>query len=385
MGSFVVSTCGTSILTDIEKETPRERENEISVVSLSNKRKTELTAAEKNYLDGLFEALRERSMTWDVVTAKRCSAEINALLTYYGDRASNGSDNRHCFVHSDTYVGEECAKTLMEWCQDQGLASELKKISGLNTADYLSFNAAMSDLAKWCAEDVSPWRENKYQVVFNLTGGFKSLQGFMQTLGMFYADDSFYLFEGSSELMHIPRLPINIDSSALDEIEKNFEKYRTLSLRIPMDPAALVGISGSMIFQCEDGGQCILSAWGQIFWDAFKKDRYPERFYGTPLPEKIILNPSFIRDVNGFRNDENAIFSINERLDDLARFLLSEQKNDKNIKRLDFKAIAGDLKLETKCDYEFDAWSSGGAGRVFCRFIDDTKLELVHLKLHKKE
>jgi hypothetical protein len=273
----------------------------------------------------------------------------------------------------------------MEWCQDQGLASELKKISGLNTADYLSFNSAMSDLARWCAEYVSPQRTQSYQVVFNLTGGFKSLQGFMQTLGMFCADDTFYLFESSSALMHIPRLPINIDVSAFTEIEKNFEIYRRLSLGIPMKQSDLGGISRSMIFQCEHGGECLLSPWGEIFWEDFTQTHYPEKFHGSPLPEKIILSKSFVKDVNGFMNDKNAIFSINQRMDDLARFLLSEQKNDKNIKRLDFKAITGDLKLETKCDYEFDAWSSGGAGRVFCRFTDDTKLELVHLKLHGKE
>jgi hypothetical protein len=47
-------------------------------------------------------------------------------------------------------------------------------------------------------------------VVFNLTGGFKSLNGYLQTVAMISADRCAFLFEGAPELMEIPRLPVRL-------------------------------------------------------------------------------------------------------------------------------------------------------------------------------
>ena len=48
------------------------------------------------------------------------------------------------------------------------------------------------------------YRQSHYRVVFNLVGGFKSLQGYMNTLGMFYADEIIYIFEApTADLIRI--------------------------------------------------------------------------------------------------------------------------------------------------------------------------------------
>jgi putative CRISPR-associated protein (TIGR02619 family) len=328
-------------------------------------------------LDRLLEQLEKDLKIWSVQDARRNSAELNGLLTYYQGNPANGHGNRHCFVHSDTYVGEQCAQIIGAWCELQKLPSEFYRVPGLNTADYLSFNAAMSDLAKWCAEYVDLWRVPQNEVVFNLTGGFKSLQGFMQTLGMFYADETFYLFESSDVLMRIPRLPIDIDTGAYEEIEKHFLTYRRLSLGISVSPAELSGIAGSMIFT--DGESTVLSAWGEIFWDKFTQTHYEKQLYPSPITE-IVLSESFRKDLASWKGDKHVLFSVNQRLDDLAKYLLGGRKNCP--KRLDFKSITGDLAIKTDCTHEFDAWSTGGAGRGYCRFLEDSTLEVVHLGQH---
>jgi putative CRISPR-associated protein (TIGR02619 family) len=349
------------------------------VISLSNKKANDLTQEEKAYLDALFDQLWVDSKKWSVLEMKRESAELNSLLTYYQNNPANGHDNRHCFVYSDTYMGRECARIIEEWCERQKLTAELYRIPGLNTADDSSSNAAMSDLAKWCAESVAPLRTPHDKVVFNLTAGFKSLQGFMQTLGMFYADETFYLFESSDTLMRIPRLPVDIDAGARQEIETHFDTYRKLSLGISVPPEEFREISASMIFT--DGTDVALSAWGDIFWDKFTQTHYEKQLYPPPLLN-IVLTDTFRKNIERFNGDRHVFFSVNQRLDDLARYCLNGRK--KCPKRLDFKSITGDLAKKTGCTHEFDAWSTSGAGRCFCR-LDGNKIELVRLLPHSKE
>jgi hypothetical protein len=57
---------------------------------------------------------------------------------------------------------------------------------------------------RWCQDTLPGYRESGYHIVFNLTGGFKSIQGWMQTLGMFYADEIVYIFETGKELLPGP-------------------------------------------------------------------------------------------------------------------------------------------------------------------------------------
>jgi putative CRISPR-associated protein (TIGR02619 family) len=382
LNSFVISTCGTSLLTNFERRVRASADKNFSgtsfpIVSLSNKKENDLTQEEKNHLNLMLDELQTELKGWSVQDARRESAELNSLLAYYEGDPSSGQENRHCFIHSDTYVGEECAHMIGEWCERQKLTSEFYRVPGLNTADYLSFNAAMSDLAQWCAEYVAPQHTPHDKVVFNLTGGFKSLQGFMQTLGMFYADETFYLFESSDALMRIPRLPIDIDAGAFQEIENHFGAYRKLSLEIPVAPKEVREIAGSMIFT--DGTSAVLSAWGKIFWDKFTRTFYETKLYSSPI-SNIILTDSFRKDLESWNGDRHVFFSVNQRLDDLAKYLLSKRRICP--KRLDFKSIAGDLAKKTGCTHEFDAWSTSGAGRGFCRFLDKNKLEVVHLSQH---
>jgi CRISPR/Cas system-associated protein Csm6 len=65
-------------------------------------------------------------------------------------------------------------------------------------------------------------------VVFNLTGGFKSVQGFLQAISSFYADETIYIFQFSSELLQIPRLPIKLDTQGI--IDENLTIFRRLGL-----------------------------------------------------------------------------------------------------------------------------------------------------------
>jgi putative CRISPR-associated protein (TIGR02619 family) len=393
MQRCVVSTCGTSILTNLENSLKRNNTEEIqnqialelqkeslpplfslNLNVLSNKRETELDSNEKGYLDCLLKHLVKKANAWDIKGARNNSAELNALLAYYGNKPSSGQGDIHYFVHSDTYVGKECANVIAAWWKNQGrnFNAALQAIGGLNTASYYSFRDAMSELARWCHNDISPMRNPPHNIVaFNLTGGFKSVQGFMQTLGMLYADETFYLFQGADELMMIPRLPFDVNSSAQQEIERHFDVYRELSINISIDSSDTSKISGipeSMLFTDGVSGYT-LSVWGEIFWNKYKTELYKQRLYESPSP-RIILTRGFCDEIE--RLGMPHIFStVNERIDDLVQYWLSN--GQRSINRLDYKRLAGQRNgVRPECTHEFDLWADGphGTARGCCHVIN---------------
>jgi hypothetical protein len=200
----------------------------------------------------------------------------------------------------------------------------------------------------------------------------------MQTLGMFYADEIFYLFESASRLMIIPRLPVNIDDAAFAEIEEHFDNYRKMSIGIPLPGDSIKAISASMILRAEDDGDCVLSPWGTILWDKFIEKHYEKEIYSPPIPE-IILKNSFFSDTSRFKQDGGRLSHINQRIDDLAKFLLLKTK----LKRLSFGKIEDDLGKKTGCTHEFYAWGDGAAYRFYGRYRAD-KFEVIHLLKHTK-
>jgi len=355
---LMVSSCGTSILSNGADQATRSL-----LIQLANKSAAELDAQQKKRIDALAAERAQFLASSSLSDVWSGSAEISGIAAFYGRDFASGKGDQHIFVHSDTYQGALCASLLAEWCHSKNMAVETARIPGLNTADFASFSAAMTDLAQWCIERIAPERSPHCRVVFNLTGGYKSLQGFMQTLGMFYADEIVYLFEGAKELLRIPRLPINIDAGALDEIHANLRLFRQLSYNMKVSEQEISNISETMLFSLD--GEHSLSAWGAIFWDRYRQERYGVELLPSPLPERIVYGPDFIKQAEQrFKGLPKYTFELNERIDQLARFLLSNQLL--NPKGLTFKGIKGNPVPGST--HEFRAWSTYGGWRIFCHF-----------------
>lgn len=362
---FIVSTCGTSVLTNFHEGSPSQEMRSI-LNRLTNKRESELSAEEKRLIDDHVRSRADLLEGAETELARKLSAEINGLAALHGGSWSGARAHHHVFVHSDTYLGRRCVERIAQWCEKQGLTVEPMRIPGMNTADFLSFQAAMSDLAHICATQFAPHRTPQCRVIFNLTGGFKSLQGFMQTLGMFYADEIIYLFESANEILRIPRLPLNIDNSALEEIQASFALFRRLSLQDKVMDLEGKNISESLLFFMEGEGYA-LSAWGQIFWDRYREKHYGDALLPSPLPDRIRFGQDFLKQAERFSTSREKLTELNERIDDLARYVLSGKTV--NPKRLSFKALKG--MPVPGSTHEFYAWSTSGAWRAFCHIIGD--------------
>ncbi|MGI0482776.1 hypothetical protein ACN4EE_18570 [Geminocystis sp. CENA526] len=184
------------------------------------------------------------------------------MLTYYNDQIPSlaGTPDTHFILVSDTYQGGKVGEILADWLMNKKLTAQVIKIADLATNNRDSFRLAMSELINWCNDTLMGYREGGYEIIFNFTGGFKSVQGFLQSVGIFYADKCVYIFQFSSELLTIPRLPIKLDTE--DIIGNNLKVFRKLDNGFTVKKNECNNIPETLLFYLENEEEVTLSEWG---------------------------------------------------------------------------------------------------------------------------
>ncbi|HOE12837.1 MAG TPA: putative CRISPR-associated protein [bacterium] len=350
----IVSTCGTSLLTNGADSELKDLLNRTA-----NHEHEELTQQELVNVDRRARECEQRLGMASVSSVRKLSAELNGLLGFYGNQIHSGRNDVHFLIHTDTYQGEQVAKILEQWLRNNKLNVTRILAEDLNTRDLASFHHGLSFLVQWCEASLRGYQEKNYSIIFNLVGGFKSLQGFMQTLGMVYADEILYIFETGEELLRIPKLPFELELSVLDTVRNNLSVFRRLSAKgstLPQHQVRNKGIPETLLYVL--GDECELSPWGRIVWERLKRDIYSERLLESPTT-KIRFSSGFKREVESLEKDR--IRKINERIDDLMLYLESNQQRNPN--RLDFKKLRGDPC--PPATHECDAWADEAAWRIF--------------------
>lgn len=358
MPNFILSTCGTSLLTNFARQSEEFKNIGKILIENTNLRRFENFPNEVGEDLKKFILLTVRELTnADSETAARLSAEINALLKFYGGDLSGATADFHYLLHTDTWLGSEAARISAAWLAKCGINAQIYAPKDLQTEDLEGFQIALSDIVKWCGETIDGFRQNGYRIVFNPNGGFKSMAGFLQTLGMFYADETIYVFESGKELLRIPRIPIEI--AAEKEIRENLKIYRRLSLGLPVSSSEAARPAETMRMQI--GDDCCLSPWAEIVWQQAKKKIYAERLWEAPS-DKIRFGEKFIDSLRSI--ETRRLIVVNEKIDALARELETGQK----LSSLDFKELRGNPAPPST--HEFDAWHDQDAKRIFGHFED---------------
>lgn len=344
---LIVSTCGTSLLTNIAGS-----ERALVTRHANAHNKEDVPVEERTRLECIIAQARNCMQEAGIDERARLSAEYNGLARYYGGRFAQG--DLHWLIATDTWLGQQTAEILKDVLGEQAL---VKRIPDLRTEDLQAFRLAMATLVRLCAEEIRPMG---LYVVFNLTGGFKSVQGFMQALGMLYADETVYVFESSSELLRLPRLPLKLDAEKT--VRDALKVFRRLDaeVRLPVSQQEASGIPEIFLFA--DEGMVSLSEWGELVWREVRDKILAERLW-PPIDEKLRFAANFEHTVRGCSEDE--MRQINERIADLARHL---HEPGYNPRRLDFKKLAVPTAGST---HECDAWAKGGAKRLFGHFEND--------------
>jgi putative CRISPR-associated protein (TIGR02619 family) len=351
--SLVVATCGTSLLTN-------KTELRDLLTQTANYRPHEFAPAT---LEPLEKHLQERIATLGsspLSKLRQMSAEINGLLAFYGGDWPPGGRAHHILIHSDTLQGQRVAEALKDWLLANGTSCEARTWSGLSTRSVEEFQNAMAEVMRWASEELPAFREQGYSIAFHLTGGFKSVNGFLQTLGMLHADEVCYLFESSSELIRIPRLPLSLEVEKV--VTQHSSVLRELSVRgeLPEEQCRCLPETLLMVLD----GKAALSAWGELVWGRAKAALY-QRELLPPLSPRIALSERFRKDAAELPPDR--LYQVNLRLDDLAAYLDSDQRRSPRSVRL--KALSG--KPVEGSTHELYAWSDADARRIFAHCEGD--------------
>jgi len=350
MRTLVLSTCGTSVLTNLRPDL-----RTLIYRNANVKNPQDVPAVDRQSLLALVNTeLQDEIGKADPTTLSRLSAELNGILRLYDGRIAGSGQDIHWLISTDTWLGDATAQAVAGVLQRHGQQAEVKRITDLKTNDLDEFRLGTSELVRLCAQEVKSMRDGGYRVVFNLTGGFKSVQGFMQALGMLYADESIYVFENTAELLRLPRLPITLD--VLDLARKHERLFRRHAVQLPLSAADVEDVPEALLMTVDDDTG--LSIWGEAVWSEVG-DRVLDEKLLPPIDAKLRFGDNFARTVESCSKFE--IHQINERLADLARCL----NDGTNPSRLDFKKLHASKGNST---HECDAWAQCGAKRLFGYF-----------------
>lgn len=235
----------------------------------------------------------DRLRAGSVAANRLLSAELNGIYGLYGEVfPSAGSGDIHFLVATDTALGRQAAQIVCEFLRNKGLTADIYIPAALSTADPLTFSSGMKQLIRWCEDTIPGYRSAGYHVVFNLTAAFKSLQGYLNIMGMFYADEMVYIFETGSKLLSIPRLPLQIDVGALRESRVE------LAMMAQGHVYSVEHISGvpAGLLDIDEAGSAGLSDWGALVWNRVRVELLGADL--LPFP-RLQYTEQFRRDFKG--------------------------------------------------------------------------------------
>ncbi len=361
---YVFSTVGTSLLTNAV----REKGLEINLYKYSNFKEDDFDDSNigvKNTIDSLIEELKEDlSKITDERELRKKSAELNGILGFYRSiKEDKPQNDLHLLICTDTYQSKKVAEVLSDFLNRRGFSTEIIVVPSLTTGSNEGFELGTLELI----EKMSFYVEgNEGEVIFNLVGGFKVVQGILTAIGMIWADRIIYIFETSNEVLFIPKLPVGIN---LEKIEKHFDILRKIDigLRLSGEEKDIVKNKLNSFVSAEFE---YLSTWGKALFEKVKKEKYSEKLI-SPLIDRIVYSDGFKKDFEKLENDKKA--KVNETIDDFIRYL----KTNIPLRRSRLRPVQGDIGF----DYEIYATSYGEALRIFMR-KEGNVYRLMEIKPH---
>ena len=315
MKKVIISTVGSSLITN---QSSVEERNKINIIS--NLTHEELFKDEK--YSAIIEKIDEKNFT-KIENIENASAELNSIVKYYGNLNSIDKNDMHFLLHTDTYIGEFAATKIKEILNSIGIQNvNLQKINSLSTKSSRDFNKGIKNLFKWCYETLPEYKKNKNEIIFNLTGGFKSLQGYMSIAGMFYADKIVYVFETGKEIIEIPKLPIELKKLNTQE---SITEYLYADTGIcPVEWIKNI----PDIYLNKDEKLVNFSPIGKLYWDQSKNEILSEKLADF---QNIKYIDSFKKD---FKNNKRDVIKLQETLAKVS-ILLLKHNNDISILKSD--------------------------------------------------
>lgn len=319
MRRVVISTVGTSLLTNqINRASPDEKNWYSYLRDTANLSSKSIQKTHPEILE-IIQALVERALSnlrqSKVDKIRAASAELNGIYGLYQEQLAQDNHDVHWLIATDTTQGRATAEIVETFLKAQSLTNTNTYVPlGLSMASTSTFSDGIDNLIAWMQETIPPFKESGYKVCFNLVGSFKSLQGYLNTIGMFYADEIIYIFEGQkSELITIPRLPITVDTRVISPYKMQLALMNG-GADVSADDAQ--GIPEALVYVVEE--EMTLSNWGKLVWGECKVELLSQEL--LPFP-KLQYQPSFVEDYQQIKNKHERV-KLQETLAKVSRLLI---------------------------------------------------------------
>lgn len=272
-----VSTVGTSLFTNAaDDQMKRLLNNQANVED-----KDALSTDVLQFIDDLEVVLSDKLQSCSLQEARRLSAELNGLLC--GASASPADalrGSKHMLITTDTVLGRRAGALLKSMLEQAGASVyDVFTPHRLRTDTTANFQQGVRNLMKWCKETLDGYRGG-HEIVFNLVGGFKTLQGYMTLMGMFHADKIVYIFERGDQCITIPRLPIQVD--------RELVKRDAVALALlnacdePISRSKLPSQPLEVFVEPIDDEKVTISAWGQLLWQEVEEEIFEKGLLDFP-------------------------------------------------------------------------------------------------------
>lgn len=326
MGRFIVTSVGTSLIMNIAARRDAKRKPDDETPRLvrllkdqANYREPVGLVTESLVVGLVAEALANPEI--DQPIGKRTpSAEMCQVAAYEEESGKVGPQDYHLLLASETYQGRACADALAGYFRNRGhVTVQVKTIPGLTTESSRGFRSAMTEFVRWFDDEWGRYCTSSSgppELVFNMTGGFKAMEGFLLTVGLLNGANVYYIFEGETELIRIPRLPIRFDyAPAAREFAVLLEQLSHLD---PMKASDLRAAGLPDVFYDEYADdQAIMSPFGLSIWNSYRKDMLSERLLVWP---RLRYADTFLRDWDKRLQPEERQ-ALNEALAKMSRIL----------------------------------------------------------------
>ncbi|OCR00136.1 CRISPR-associated protein [Oscillatoriales cyanobacterium USR001] len=318
MPRLVISTVGTSLLTNQINLRRDPKDWSSRLQEMANKTQDDIRKYHQD-VDDIIQQLRERAektlSNGTILEIRDASAELNGIYGLYEEQLEQGKQDVHWLITTDTAQGQVAAEIVKDFLQTKNFTVDIYQPKDLSTTSTRQFTQGIDELLKWMDEIIPGYKDSGYIICFNLVGGFKALQGYVNTIGMFYqANEMIYIFEGSSEIIKIPRLPIQVDKSVIKPVQ-----FALMAEGAWIKLSELIDVPKTLLFG--DGDEATLSHWGRLIWNRSKLDFLSRELLEFPL---LKYESSFIKDYESKKEPKDKL-KLQEVLGKISHLLIKHK------------------------------------------------------------
>lgn len=376
MRRLVISTVGTSLLTN-EINERKDHKNWIPDLNKTanwTQEKIENSSDYSHVLSKIIQPLRSRVENKlnnsNILQIREMSAELNGIYGLYDEKIEDAIPDTHILITTDTAQGKATSQIIELFLKSKGIENTIPLIqSELSLANTAVFTESMAKLIPVMLEMLQKYKDDKYQICFNLVGGFKAFQGYFNTIGMFYANEIIYVFEGSNEVVKIPKLPISIDINKVEEYKVPLAMMEFGAIPSLWEEAKKVSEESEEWVLTSDK-EMILSTWGQLIWNQCKDDLLVQDLFNFP---RINYANSFIDDYRKIRSNQERI-KLQETIAKVSQKLTVSKGSTEIL-------FGGGLDFNRYTNTSIDHFRVNDSIRVTCKALGDT-LELRYYGTH---